>query len=210
MSVSKGLLVDYGGVLTTAVVESFSAFARTEGLDPDSVRDVFRRIASQPRSLFTQIETGRIGLAEFERALAAAIEESVGSPIAAEGLKARLFGASRSDEAMIAAVRTARAAGVGTVLVSNSWGGGDYPMDVLSDLFDHVVISGAIGMRKPDPEIYLHAAGLIARDSRDCAFVDDFEVNAKGAIAVGMRGIWHQRTPDTIAELESFLAVRLA
>lgn len=206
----KGLLVDYGGVLTTAVVDSFGAFARSEGIDPDALRDVFRSLASQDGSLFAAIETGRIGLAEFETRLASAITDSVGSPVVADGLKARLFGTSKSDEAMIAAVRAARAAGVGTVLVSNSWGGGDYPMDLLGELFDSVVISGEVGIRKPDPEIFLHAAALIPADPRDCAFVDDFEVNARGADAVGMRGIWHRRTSDTIAELESFFGVNLS
>jgi HAD superfamily hydrolase (TIGR01509 family) len=210
MESRKGLLVDYGGVLTTPVVDSFSSFARSEGIDPDALREVFRTLATAPRSLFAAIETGRIGLAEFETRLATAIADGVGSPVVAEGLKARLFGTSQPDEMMITAVRAARAAGVGTVLVSNSWGGGDYPVDLLGELFDRVVISGEVGMRKPDPEIFLHSAGLISVDAGDCAFVDDFEVNAKGANAVGMRGIWHQRTPDTIAELESFLGVTLS
>jgi putative hydrolase of the HAD superfamily len=209
MSSRKGLLVDYGGVLTTAVTDSFSSFARNEGIDPDALREVFRTLASQPESLFAAIETGRIGLVEFETRLATAIAVEVGSPLVADGLKARLFGTSQPDEMMIAAVRAARAAGVGTALVSNSWGGGDYPIDLLSELFESVVISGEVGVRKPDPEIFLHAAELIAVEAQDCAFVDDFEVNAKAASAVGMRGIWHQRTPDTIAELEAFLGVRL-
>lgn len=206
----KGLLVDYGGVLTTAVVDSFGAFARSEGIDPEALRHVFRDIASQPQSLFAAIETGRIELSEFETRLASAITEKVGSPVVAEGLKSRLFGTSQADEVMIAAVRAARAAGVGTVLVSNSWGGSDYPTDLLEELFDAVVISGHVGMRKPDPEIFLHAAGLIEADPRDCAFVDDFEVNVKGANAVGMLGVWHQKTPATIAQLEPFLGVSLA
>jgi putative hydrolase of the HAD superfamily len=210
MNDPKGLLVDYGGVLTTAVVDSFSSFARSEGVDPEVLREVFRSLAAKPQSLFAQIETGRIGLVEFERALAAAIGEAAGSAVAPAGLKARLFGASNPDDGMIAAVRAARAAGVGTALVSNSWGGGDYPMDLLGELFDAVVISGEVGMRKPDAEIYLYAAAQIERDPRSCAFVDDFEVNAKGADAVGMRGLWHRRTADTIAELESFLGIRLA
>lgn len=210
VSTRKGLLVDYGGVLTTPVVDSFSSFARSEGIDPDALREVFRAIASEPESLFAAIETGRIGLVDFEARLATAITDSIGSPVVAEGLKARLFGNSQQDEMMIAAVRAARAAGVGTVLVSNSWGGGDYPMDLLGELFDSVVISGEVGLRKPDPEIFLHSAKIISVDARDCAFVDDFEVNAEGASAVGMRGIWHRRTPDTIAELESFLGLTLS
>jgi putative hydrolase of the HAD superfamily len=125
----------------------------------------------------------------------------------------RLFSHVGPDEEMIGAVRVARSAGIPTGLISNSWGGnygeGGYQREMFDELFDEVVISGEVGLRKPQPEIYLLAAERIGSDPKDCVFVDDFKVNADGAAAVGMFGIQHTRADDTLPRLEKFLGVAL-
>ena len=101
---------------------------------------------------------------------------------------------------MYDALRAARAAGTRTALLSNSWGD-TYPHDLFTDLFDAVVISSEVGLRKPDERIFRHALGLLGLDAADCVFIDDIEHNVRAARALGIRGIHHTAPDTTIAEL---------
>ena len=149
-----GLLVDWGGVMTTDVFTSFAAFAEAEGLAPDAVARLFRHDADA-RALLDGLETGAVDPAEFQRGVAALLG------VAPDGLIRRLMDRVRLEERMVEAVRAARRSGVATGLVSNSWGPGGYPRELIAELFDGVVISGEVGVRKPRPEIYrLGAAAL--------------------------------------------------
>jgi epoxide hydrolase-like predicted phosphatase len=112
---------------------------------------------------------------------------------------------------MLGAVRSARAAGVKTGLISNSWGEGlAYDQDLLDELFDAVVISGDVGMHKPEPEIFHLGAEKIGVEPDDCVFVDDLKENIAGAEAVGMTGVLHRGSDQTVPELERLLGVALA
>ena len=155
-----GLLIDFGGVMTSNVFESFAAFCRDEGLDADTVRDRFMQDAAA-RDLLGELEEGRIGSGEFESRFAPMI--GVADP---DGLIARLFADMRPDEAMFDAVAAARRAGVRTGLVSNSWGEQGYDRTRFDELFDVLVISGEIGIRKPAPEIYALASERLGRAPR--------------------------------------------
>jgi epoxide hydrolase-like predicted phosphatase len=110
---------------------------------------------------------------------------------------------------MVHAVIALRKAGIKTALVSNSWGGYGYPRETFDEMFDAVVISGEVGLRKPQPEIYLMAAGRIGLQPSDCVFVDDFRVNVEGAEAIGMTGILHRDPAKTIEDLERLFEVPL-
>jgi len=212
-ALARTLLLDFGGVLTTPVVESFAAFARDEGIDPEALWRVMREVARTEDDPFTLVETGRIPLEEFDRRVAALFNSRLGTQVAHENLKVRLFARVGPDEAMIGAVRIARSKGVPTGLISNSWGGnygeGGYQREMFDELFDEVVISGEVGLRKPQPEIYLLAADRLKVDPKECVFVDDFAVNADGATAVGMLGIQHRNAEETLPRLEEFLRVPL-
>ena len=107
-------------MLTTPVVESFAAFARDEGIDPEALWRVMRDVARTEDDPFTLVETGRIALDEFDRRVATLFNEHLGTQIAHEDLKVRLFSRVGPDEAMIAAVRAARSGGIPTGLISNS------------------------------------------------------------------------------------------
>lgn len=206
-------MLDFGGVLTTPVIASFQAFARDEGIEPEALWNLMREVARTEDDPFTLVETGKIELEEFDRRVATLFNEGLGTSIAHENLKVRLFSRVGPDEAMIGAVRAAREKGVPTGLISNSWGGnygeGGYQREMFDELFDVVVISGEVGLRKPQPEIYLMAADKLKADPKDCVFVDDFKVNADGATAVGMLGIQHTIADETIPKLEVFLGVPL-
>ena len=198
----SGLLVDWGGVMTTNVFDAFRAFCQAEGLSPEAVGERFRS-DSDSRALLVGLETGALPEEEFEERFA----EILGVP--ERGLIERMFAGGRPDEAMQGAVRRARAAGIRTGLISNSWGTSRYDRGLLGQLFDGIVISGEAGVRKPAPEIYALGARAIDRAPRDCVFVDDLTFNLPPAQELGMATVHHVQSGQTIAELERLLSVDL-
>lgn len=201
--VKRGLLVDFGGVLTTDVFESFQAFCEAEGLDPQAVRRLFREDARALAEL-RRLETGELGEDEFAERFGRllGLHET-------DGLVDRLFAGMRPDEEMLEAVRRAKRSGVRTGLVSNSWGAGRYDREAFPELFDGVVISGEVGLHKPQPEIFRLGAERIGLAPEDCVFVDDLRENCAGAEAVGMTAVLHREAGTTLAELERLLAIGL-
>jgi epoxide hydrolase-like predicted phosphatase len=198
----RGLLVDWGGVLTSDVFVSFRAFCELEGLEPDAVGRIFREDAAC-RELLIVFETGMLPEEDFELRFAPYLG------VEAPGLIDRLFAGSRPDERMLDVVRRARAAGIRTGLVSNSWGTRRYPRDILGELFDGVVISGEVGMRKPAPAMYRLGAERIGLEPEACVFVDDLPFNLTPAAELGMATVHHRAAADTLAALEDLLGVSL-
>ena len=198
----KGLLVDYGGVLTSSPFSSFAQFCAREGLALETVVRLLRS-DRRCRKLLIALETGRLAEEKFEAGLAAILG------VRAPDLIGRMFAGSRPDPAMSAAVRAARRAGVRTALVSNSWGTGGYDRALLKELFDAVVISGEVGIRKPAPEIYRLAADRTGLAPQECVFVDDLPFNLDAAVELGMTAVHHVTSEQTIAELERLLGVEL-
>jgi putative hydrolase of the HAD superfamily len=199
----RGLLVDFGGVLTTNVFGSFEAFCRAEGLEPDAIAQRFRG-DPEARQLLFDLEVGKLSEEEFEPRFA----HVIGIADSAD-LIDRLFAGMRPDYAMVNAVRAAKEAGVRTGLVSNSWGKGRYDRSQFPVLFDGVVISGEVGLRKPEPEIYALGAERVGLPPAECVFVDDLPGNLKPARDLGMATVHHTTAADTVPELERLLAVRL-
>jgi putative hydrolase of the HAD superfamily len=198
----RGLLVDWGGVMTTNVFDAFRAFCEEVGLEPDAVGERFRSDRTS-RELLVDLETGSLSEEEFEPRFA----EILGVP--APGLIDRLFAGGVNDQAMQTAVARARGAGVRTGLISNSWGTRRYDRELLAQLFDGVVISGEIGIRKPTPEIYERGAQAIELQPGDCVFVDDLPFNLPPAAELGMATVHHVDSRRTIDELERLLGVEL-
>jgi len=201
----RGLLVDFGGVLTTNVFASFAAFCEAEGLAPEQVRDVFMSDPDGRRLLF-DLELGKLPESEFEPRFAGLLGLA---PERADGLIDRLFGGMRPDRAMEMAVVAAKRQGVRTGLLSNSWGAGRYERDRFDELFDGVVISGEEGIRKPDPAIYELGVERLGLEPADVVFVDDLPGNLKPARALGMTTVHHVSADETIPQLEELLGVKL-
>ena len=199
----RGLLVDFGGVLTTNVFESFRAFCEAEGLDPEAFLRLFREDSGALAEL-RRVETGELDEDEFARRIGGrlGVHET-------EGLVDRLFAGIEPDGRMVAAVRRAKAAGIKTGLVSNSMGAGRYDRNSFPELFDGVVISGEVGLHKPQPEIFRLGAERVGLAPEDCVFVDDLRENCEGAEAVGMTPVLHRGADSTLPELERLLGVEL-
>ncbi|GAA0396320.1 hypothetical protein Acor_49080 [Acrocarpospora corrugata] len=211
----KGVIIDWGGVLTTGLAEAIEEWLAADRIDGSRYRDVMRELilhayegAADGENTIHALERGEISAADFELDLAARLLTLDGVPPVAEGLLTRMFAGFRPVESMNDMLRHARAAGVRTCLLSNSWAN-DYPRDNWPDLFDKIVISGEVGMRKPEPRIFHHALDLLALTPADCVFIDDIQANITAAQSLGIHGLHHTTPTTTITHLESLIGVPL-
>ena len=200
-----GLLVDYGGVLTTNVWDSFRAFCEAEGIDREEVKRAFRD-RPEAMALLRRLEAGELTEEEFSPLFGPIIGVREDRH---DGLVDRLFAGMQPEEGMIEALRRARAAGLKTGLISNSWGRGRYDRDSFSELFDGVVISGEVGLYKPQPEIFRLGADRVGLAPEECVFVDDLRENCEGAEAVGMTAVLHRGADASLERLEELLGLPL-
>ena len=95
-------------------------------------------------------------------------------------------------------------------MLSNSWGCDEYPRADFPGLFDAVVISGEVGMRKPEEGIFLYAARALGLAPAECVFIDDMEANVAAAAGCGMTGLLHTEAQSTAAALRGLLGVPAA
>jgi epoxide hydrolase-like predicted phosphatase len=197
------LLVDFGGVLTTSVWDSFADFCREKGLEEDTVKRLFREDPGALADL-RGLETGAIEEAEFEGRFA----DRLGLDDATDLIDS-MFRGMLPEESMVATVRAVRGAGFKTALISNSWSTSHYDRDLLAELFDDVVISAEVGLHKPQPEIYRLAAERLDEPPGSCVFVDDLRENCEGAEAVGMTAILHRDPATTTVRIEELFGVKV-
>lgn len=210
----RGIIIDWGGVLTTPLREAVAVWVEADDIEVAGYRDVMREWLSEAYAASGVVnpvhglEDGSLPVVEFERRLAERIRTRGGAAVVADGLLARMFAAFQPVEAMYDMLRRARAAGLRTCLLSNSWGDG-YPREVFAEVFEGVVISSEVGMRKPDPAIFRHALALIGLSPHECAFVDDVEHNVRAAEELGIVGVHHRDVASTVARLEALAGVSL-
>ncbi len=210
----RGLIVDWGGVLTSSLHDPFEDWARADGIDYPHYRTVLAELLGDQSQITTRLnpihalERGEVANPEFEKLLADRLRTHDGKPVRYEGMLQRMFSRLQHAPDMNALVRRAHALGFSTALLSNSWGN-QYPRDLWQGMFDAVVISGEVGMRKPEPEIYELAASRLGLLASECVFVDDLVINVQGAVAVGMVGVHHQAYDSTLLELESIFGQSL-
>jgi putative hydrolase of the HAD superfamily len=203
----RGVIMDWGGVLTAPILTTVQAWIAAEAIDWESYRSIMKTWISQaynvdggPNPIYA-LERGECTPAEFEQQLAGQLLRVDGEAVVAEGLLRRMFAASVPEPAMYDIIRALRAAGFSTALLSNSWGGDEYPRADFPALFDAVVISAEVGMRKPEAGIFVLAADALGLDPRECAFVDDVAANVAAAAACGMTGVLHTEPAATAAAL---------
>jgi len=195
----RALLLDYAGVLTEDMWASVGAFCARHGIAPDRLRGAYRPGAAF-YELSCELECGRVEIPDFEPRLAAVLGLDDHSD-----LVDRLVGGLAVEERMRAAVARLRERGVRTVLFSNSWGEAMYDPGVRA-LCDAEVLSGLVGLRKPEPEIYALAVAAAGVPASACVFVDDQPVNLPPARDLGITAIHHTDPVATVAELERLFA----
>jgi len=208
----RAVIFDWGGVITSPILDTVSAWLQADRIDRDSYAAAMRPWVQRAYggdgadSPIHALERGEVSDAEFEATLAAELVRVDGGPVVAAGLLRRMFAASVLQDEMLDLIKELRAGGILTSMLSNSWGTSDgYPRHLFGELFDDVVISGEVGMRKPEERIFRLAADRLGLTPQECAFVDDVEYNVLAARALGFLAVHHNDPPRTRAELSELL-----
>ncbi|GAB2676110.1 HAD family hydrolase [Thalassiella azotivora] len=211
------LVVDWGGVLTAPLHGAMSQWAQDDGVDFGHFGDMLRQWRELARAEAGEgpeagpvaaLERGEISATEFEVLVADELGRR-GSPVDATGLLGRMLaGLEEREPAMFDLLRRVKDHGLGVALLSNSWGN-TYDRTGWDDVFDAVVISGEVGMRKPEARIYEHVVSLLGRDPQECLMVDDLPWNVDAARALGMGAVLHRSPHETASELEQLLGLPL-
>jgi putative hydrolase of the HAD superfamily len=199
----RGLILDFGGVVTTDLFAELSAFCVREGLDPGAFVRVLRD-DPEGRQAFEAVEAGKIPQREYE--------VTIGRLLGVDdhGLLTRALGGLRPRPEVLDLIERTRAAGIRVGLLSNSWGEGEYdPYEGydLDSIFDAVVISGDTGTRKPDPAIYLIATDELGVPPRECVFADDIAANLPAAEELGMATVHFTGIAEGISEISRLLGL---
>ena len=205
--VVDAVMFDYGGVLTLPVRESIDAWLEVDGIDPASFSRTLKAWLSrdaQDGTPIHRLETGELSVPEFDALLAAELATVDGRPVDPVGVLKRLFAGMQPDPPMFALVEDLRAADVRVGLLSNSWGN-TYPRERIDALFDPVVISGEVGMRKPLSPIYELALERLGIPAGRVLFIDDAEPNILGARCVGLQAFLHTDAVTTRAALAALI-----
>ena len=198
-----GLILDFGGVVTTDFYGALEGFCLREGMEADTIRHLLRDTAEGSQAL-ADVETGRITQRDYETILAKLLD------VDAEGLLGRVLADLRPCEPVLALVDRSRAAGIRVAVLSNSWGTGDYdPYDGydLDNRFDAVVISDQVGLHKPDPAVYHLTAQQLDVPPADCVFVDDTQHNLPPAAALGMTTVYFTDPATGVADITEALGM---
>ncbi|MEA2373711.1 MAG: putative hydrolase of the superfamily [Thermoleophilaceae bacterium] len=208
MSPPTTVVCDFGGVLTNPLIEAFTAYQEQSGISFEELGSAMMRLAEKAdgeHPLF-ELEKGRISEAEFQSKLAAELgrDEPLGS------LSESYFAHLRPNEPMIDYVRTLRDRGLRMALLTNNvrelephWRA---QLPDIDEIFELVVDSAFVGMRKPEPEIYeLTLERLGGVPAEECVFIDDTEVNCQMAERLGMRAVHFRDNEQAIAAVESII-----
>jgi putative hydrolase of the HAD superfamily len=207
----KAVISDFGGVLTTPLLGSFAALQNETGIDAGALGRAMQRIAEREgeHPLF-ELERGRISEADFLDALQRELASDLGHEPQLHRFSEIYFEALQVNDPMIGLMRDARARGYRMALLTNNireWEPLWRSMLPVDEIFEIVVDSAFVGMRKPEPEIY----GLTVErlgdgiGPADCLFVDDVAVNVDAARDAGMQAVHFQSNEQAIPEIEAAL-----
>jgi putative hydrolase of the HAD superfamily len=202
------VLFDFGGVLVGSPFKAVSAAGVASGHDSVEVLDALMGdYASDTDHPFHQLERGEIGVAEYARWMKAHLDER--QMTLDFSLLANFFGNLGVHTEVVDAIRGLRAQGYLTGLVTNNvkeFGDSWRTLVPLDELFDVVVDSSVVGMRKPNPAIYLHALDLLGQvPPARALFLDDAPGNVAGAEAAGLHAILVDDPGTALAELRALL-----
>jgi len=209
MSRVEAIISDFGGVLTSPLLESFAGLMQASGISLESVGKAMAAIAEREGSnpLF-ELETGRITEAAFMGALSEQLSAATGEEVELDGFGERYFQQLKPNEPMIGYMRELRGRGHKMAICTNNireWEAHWRAMLPVDEIFEVVVDSAFVGSRKPEPRIYEITLERLGADPETTLFIDDVEINCAGARELGMRAIRFRSTEQAIAEIEAAL-----
>ncbi|HEX2358806.1 MAG TPA: HAD family phosphatase [Solirubrobacterales bacterium] len=204
------VISDFGGVLTTPLIQSFAAVQDQTGIPMEELGKAMSRIeAAEGTHPLFELERGRISEADFLAKLGDALEPELGHRPEMHRFREIYFEALQPNEPMIELMRELQAAGYRMAMLTNNvreWEPLWRSMLPVDEIFELVVDSAFVGLRKPEPEIYeltLERLGGVA--AARCLFVDDIELNCDAARERGMSAVHYRSNEEAIAEIRAAL-----
>ena len=206
------VISDFGGVLTTPLVQSFMAFQDETGISMEALGGAMQRIAERDgeNPLF-ELERGRMTEGAFLDRIAAELETELGHRPELHRFRDIYFEALQPNEPMVDLMAELRDAGYRMGLLTNNvreWEPLWRSMMPVDEVFELVVDSAFVGCRKPEREIYEITLERLGTTARSCLFVDDVEVNCDGARSLGIQAVHFRDNDQAIGEIRGLLAER--
>ena len=207
----RAVISDFGGVLTTPLIEAFAAYQDHSGIAPEHLGQAIA--AGSPKlgeaNPLYELECGRITELQFLEILRDNLEPLIGHRPELHRFSELYFEALRPNEPMIELMASLRDRGYRMAMLTNNvreWEPLWRPFLAVDDIFETVVDSGFVGMRKPDPAIYeLTVSRLDGIEAGECLFVDDLDVNCEAARTLGMTVVQFTDNGTAIPQIESAL-----
>jgi putative hydrolase of the HAD superfamily len=209
--VIRAVISDFGGVLTNPLFESFKRFTDQRGISFEALGNAMARITERDgeNPLFV-LERGELTEQMFLARLGDALADEVGEPVEMGSFAQHYFDGLHPNAPMIEWLRHVKAdRGLRLALLTNNvreWEPRWRAMVPIDELFETVVDSAFVGMRKPDPRIYALTLERLGLRAQACLFVDDLEHNCVAAAGLGMHTVWFRNAQQAIAELDAALA----
>ena len=205
----RAVVSDFGGVLTTPLAASFQAFAARSGITLEAIGAALATIAARDGvHPLHELECGRATEASFLDAMAATLREQLGREVAMRSFAEHYFAGLHPNTPMIELMATLRGEGYRMALLTNNvreWEARWRAMAPIEEIFELVVDSAFVGMRKPDPEIYELTVQRLGVPAEQCLFVDDFEHNCEAAREAGMAAVVYRDAEQAISEIRAAL-----
>jgi putative hydrolase of the HAD superfamily len=206
------VISDFGGVLTTPLVQSFAAVQDETGIPFERLAEAMAAIQERDgRHPLFELETGRLTEADFLSKLTDELEPMLGHRPALHRFREIYFEALHPNEPMIDLMRDAKAGGFRMGLLTNNvreWEPLWRSMLPVDEIFEVVVDSGFVGCRKPDREIYdLTLERMGHPPAERCLFIDDTDVNCDAARGLGMSAVHYRHNDQAIPEIRAALAL---
>ncbi len=209
MTPVTAVISDFGGVLTSPLLDSFVAFQDSSGVPLEQLGAAMAAVAAREGAnpLF-ELETGRMTEARFLELLSDELSRALGCEISLHGFGERYFAHLHANEPMIEFMRELRERGYKLAICTNNvreWESQWRAKLPVDEIFDDVVDSAFVGTRKPEAEIYELTLERLGVDAAQAVFIDDIEVNCTAASELGMRAVHFRSTDQAIAEIEAAL-----
>jgi putative hydrolase of the HAD superfamily len=203
------VISDFGGVLTTPLIQSFLAFQDETGISMETLGVTMQRIAERDgeHPLF-ELEKGRVTEAQFLERMADELEPELGHRPEMHRFSEVYFEALEPNPPMIELMRKLKASGLRMALLTNNvreWEPLWRSMLPVDEIFELVVDSAFVGCRKPEHEIYEIALGRLGLAAGDCLFVDDVADNCSAAAELGMTAVHYRENEQAIGEIRAVL-----
>jgi putative hydrolase of the HAD superfamily len=210
MSRVTAVISDFGGVLTSPLLDSFVAFQDSSGISLEQLGMAMAAVgAREGANPLFELETGRMTEADFLRLLSEELGRRLGEPVSLHGFGERYFEHLHPNESLIEYMRQLRRRGYKLAICTNNvreWSERWRSKLPVDEIFDVVIDSAFVGSRKPEPRIYELTLEELGVPAQEALLVDDIELNCTAARELGMQAVWFRSSEQAIADVELALA----